>query len=218
MLRALIIFFYFWKNVIFRIFWRKNRVKQPLLLARDFRYIVRYYPWQLPTYMASLFMSLAINLSLVSLSPAVIVHRCRWHRWKIYRRYQRHRRSLKIRDTSDIFIAGVVDTGEQLNDTGDKHSFTNFQKNSKRSQLGARGTMVHEKTFSQKSRVRLLKAILSFPIVICKGDQQDDEILDKSWSKCPVCPFSTTKTIFYVWTPVPPPISFYTERGMSGFI
>ncbi len=34
-----------------------------------------------------------VNLSPVLLSPAIIVHR-----WEIYRRYQRHRRSLKIRD------------------------------------------------------------------------------------------------------------------------
>ncbi len=40
------------------------------------------YPWQLPTSMASLFLSPAINLSPVSLSPP---------------RYQRHMRSLKIR-------------------------------------------------------------------------------------------------------------------------
>ncbi len=42
-----------------------------------------------------------------------------------YPRYQRHRRSLKIRDTGDKFFAGVVDTAEQLLagvvDTGDKH-------------------------------------------------------------------------------------------------
>ncbi len=38
------------------------------------------YPWQLPTSMAYLFFTPAINLSLVSLSPAIIVHRCRCHR------------------------------------------------------------------------------------------------------------------------------------------
>jgi hypothetical protein len=53
------------------------------------------YPWQLPTSMASLFLSLAINLSPVSLSPAIIGHRCQQ---KIYPWYQQHRRSLKIRD------------------------------------------------------------------------------------------------------------------------
>ncbi len=67
------------------------------------------YPWQLPTFMASLFLSPAINLSPgslspannfspVSLSPAIIVHRCQRHRWEIYCRYQWHWRSLKIRD------------------------------------------------------------------------------------------------------------------------
>ncbi len=34
------------------------------------------YPWQLPTSMASLFLSPAINLSPVSLSPPIIGHRC----------------------------------------------------------------------------------------------------------------------------------------------
>ncbi len=38
------------------------------------------YVWQLPTSMASLFLSPAIYLLPVSLSPAIIVHRCRWHR------------------------------------------------------------------------------------------------------------------------------------------
>ncbi len=56
------------------------------------------YPWQLPTSMASLFLSLAINLSPVSLSTAIIVHRCRCHRRYINRRYKRHWRSLKIHD------------------------------------------------------------------------------------------------------------------------
>ncbi len=56
------------------------------------------HPWQLPTPMASLFLSPAINLSPVSLSPVIIVHRCRCHPRYIYRRYQRHRRSLKIHD------------------------------------------------------------------------------------------------------------------------
>ncbi len=38
------------------------------------------YPWQLPTSMASLFLWPTKNLSPVSLSPAIIVHRCRCHR------------------------------------------------------------------------------------------------------------------------------------------
>ncbi len=38
------------------------------------------YPWQLPSSMVSLSLSPAINLSPVSLSPAIVVHRCRCHR------------------------------------------------------------------------------------------------------------------------------------------
>jgi hypothetical protein len=38
-------------------------------------------PWQLPSYMASLFLSPEINLSPVSLSPAIIIHRCCCH-WR----------------------------------------------------------------------------------------------------------------------------------------
>ncbi len=38
------------------------------------------YPWQLPTSMASLFLPLALNLSPVSLSPAIIVHQYHCHR------------------------------------------------------------------------------------------------------------------------------------------
>jgi hypothetical protein len=34
-----------------------------------------FYPWQLPTSMASLFLSPAINLSPMSLSPPIIGHR-----------------------------------------------------------------------------------------------------------------------------------------------
>jgi len=50
------------------------------------------FPWQLPTSMASLFLWPAINLSPVSLSPAIIVHRCRCHRRQSYRRCRCHRR------------------------------------------------------------------------------------------------------------------------------
>ncbi len=107
-------------------------------------------------------LSPAINLWPVSLSPAIIVHRCRWHRWEIYRRYQRHRRSQK---SVTRIIPGVVDTGEQLIagvvDTGEKHSFgnisANFWKNSKRLQWntwGPRGQWFMKKTWSRKSRVR----------------------------------------------------------------
>ncbi len=39
-----------------------------------------------------------INLLGVSFSPTIIVHWCQWHRQYIYRRYQWHRRWLKIRD------------------------------------------------------------------------------------------------------------------------
>ncbi len=50
------------------------------------------YPWQLPTSMASLFLWPAINLSPVSLTPAIIVHRCRCHRRQSYRRCRCHQR------------------------------------------------------------------------------------------------------------------------------
>jgi hypothetical protein len=69
------------------------------------------------------------------------VHRCRC-RWRLFFTsvvdtvekfiavINRHRRSLKIRDKDFKFIAGVVDTSEQLIagviDTGDKHSFANI--------------------------------------------------------------------------------------------
>jgi hypothetical protein len=59
------------------------------------------YPWQVPTSMASLLLSPAINLSPVSTTPAVTENP--WQR----------------------LVAGVVDTAEQLFagvvDTGDKH-------------------------------------------------------------------------------------------------
>ncbi len=71
------------------------------------------------------------NCSPVSLSPVIIVHRCRWHRWEKF--------ITGINDTGDHWksvtriIAGVVDTGEQLIagvvDTGDKHSFANISVN-----------------------------------------------------------------------------------------
>ncbi len=48
--------------------------------------------WQLPTSMVSLFLWPAINLSLVSLSPAIIVHRCHCHRRQSYRGCRCHRR------------------------------------------------------------------------------------------------------------------------------
>jgi hypothetical protein len=77
------------------------------------------YPWQLTTSMASLFLSLAINLSLVSLSSAIFVIAGVVGIGDIcYRRYQRYRRSLKIRDKDFSPVS-----------TGDKHSFANISAN-----------------------------------------------------------------------------------------
>ncbi len=64
------------------------------------------------------------------------------------------------------FIAGVVDTAEQfiagVVDTADKHSFAiisaNFRKKVEMILMdysGARGTLIHEKNWDRKSRVRL---------------------------------------------------------------
>ncbi len=101
------------------------------------------YPWQLPHSMASLFLLLTINLSLVLLSPVIIFHRwCTGDKsiagindtsdhWKsvtrINRLCQQHRRYIFRR------CAGVVDTPDQfivgVNNTGYKHSFANISAN-----------------------------------------------------------------------------------------
>ena len=73
---------------------------------------------------------LAIHLSPVLLSQAIIVHRCRWYWWKIYPQCRCHRQSFfsGVNDTVDKFVGGIVDTA-------DKHSFliisVNFRKKSK---------------------------------------------------------------------------------------
>ena len=68
--------------------------------------------WQLPTSMASLFLSPAINLSPVSTTPAITENPCQGL-------------IAGVNDTGDKFFAGVVDTPEQffagVVDTGDKH-------------------------------------------------------------------------------------------------
>ncbi len=98
-------------------------------------------------FIASVFVT-GDNCSPVSLSPAIIVHRCRWHPWEIYRWNQRHRRSLKIRvkDYSPVSLSPAmnlsavsltpVNSLSPMSLTGDEHSFANisanFRKNSKR--------------------------------------------------------------------------------------
>ncbi len=92
------------------------------------------------------------NLSPVSLSPAIIVHRYQWHWWSL--------------NPWQELLADVVDTGAQLIanvvDTGDKHSFANkstiFRRNFKRPLWKTQGPeeRIHEKIWSRKSRVRLL--------------------------------------------------------------
>ncbi len=63
------------------------------------------------------------NCSPVLLSPAIN-----------YRRYQRHWRSLKSRDTGEELIAGVVDTA-------DKHSFVNISANVRKIRNGPNGIL-----------------------------------------------------------------------------
>ncbi len=66
-------------NFSWRFQWQHRR-PWPTSAARDIADLspsTFSYPWQLPSSMASLFLSPAINLSPVSLSPAIIVHRCR---------------------------------------------------------------------------------------------------------------------------------------------
>ncbi len=55
----------------------------------------------------------AKNLSPVLLSPAIIVHRCRWYRRKIYHRCHCHRRSFfsGVNNTGEKFIANINNPG-----------------------------------------------------------------------------------------------------------
>ncbi len=105
------------------------------------------YRWQLPTSKASLFLSPAINLS-----PAITENPCQGL-------------FAGVNDTGDKFIGGVVDTGEQLiAGVVDRwwtfirvylREFSKKFEMAPMEYLWARGTMIHKKTWSRKSRVRL---------------------------------------------------------------
>ncbi len=75
------------------------------------------YPWQLPTSMASLFLWPTINLSPMSLSPAIIVHRCCLSpvtMTPVITENPWQGLNAGVTETGDKFLAGVVDTAEQF--------------------------------------------------------------------------------------------------------
>ncbi len=75
-----------WMQLLRRFQWHHWR-PCPTSTARDIANLspsTFSYPWQLPTSMASLFLSPAINLSPVSFSPAIIVHQRHCHPKKIF--------------------------------------------------------------------------------------------------------------------------------------
>jgi hypothetical protein len=122
--------------------------------------------------MASLLLSPAINLSQVSLSPAIIANWCcchrrsmkivtrinrRWHRWTAYCQCRWHRWSTFTRDYLREFpkkfkVASMV-------------------------YLGTWGTLIHEKTWSRKSLLKMwIRAIfINFPNFFVFGFMKQTE-------------------------------------------
>jgi hypothetical protein len=87
------------------------------------------YPWQLPSSMASLFLSPAINLLLESLSPAIncssVINCSLVSMTPAITENPGQRLIAGVNDTGDKFFVGFIDTAGQFNtgvvDTGDKH-------------------------------------------------------------------------------------------------